>query len=573
MRNSEIAGILYEIADILEFRKVEWKPRAYRRAARNIESMNEAIEDVYSKRGKKGLENIPGVGKAISGHIIEYLETGKVEKFESMKKQAPKGIGELMQLEGLGPKKVKRLSDDLGIKDIRSLDKALKSGKLRDMEGFGVKSEKNLLDSINQYRKGHERMTIDVAYSIAEEIIGYMKKNSNVLKIDYAGSLRRMKETIGDIDMLVLARKPNEVTDYFTRFPGISRILAKGDTKTSVVLKAGHDVDIRIIKPGSYGSALLYFTGSKDHNIELRKIAIGMGLKLSEYGLFENRTGKMVAGKTEEDVYRKIGLSYIPPEMRESRGEVEAAGKNKIPRLVELGDIKGDLQMHTKYSDGINTVGEMADAAEKIGYEYIAISDHSASQRIANGMDSSEIRKQWKEIEKNSNGIKILKSAEVEILPNGSLDYPDSILKNLDFVTVAVHSRFKSGEKEMTDRIIKALENKYVHMLAHPTGRLIGKREPYKADFDRIFRFASENSKIMEINSDPHRLDLNDILIFKARQYGVKFCINTDAHSSSSLGNMVFGVGQARRGWLTRNEIINTYPYDKLIRFLKSGAK
>lgn len=569
----EIVRILYDIADILEFRKVEWKPRAYRRAARSIEGMSEAIEDVYRERGRKGLEEIPGVGKAIACHIIEYLETGKVEKFENLRKESPKGISELMQLEGLGPKKAMRLSEELGISDINSLEKALKSGKLRGVEGFGEKTEKNLLDSLIQYRKGHERMTIDAAFSLANELIAYMKKNSNVLKIGYAGSLRRMKESIGDIDILVLAKNPKNVTDYFTRFPGASRVLAKGDTKASISLKSGNDADIRIVEPESYGSALLYFTGSKDHNIELRKRAISMGYKLSEYGLFENKTGKMTAGKTEEDVYRKLKLSFIPPEIRESRGEVEAAGKNRIPVFVEMKDIKGDLQVHTRDSDGLGSIREMAESARKLGYEYIAISDHSVSQRIANGMDNHRIKKQWKEIEKISAGIKILKSAEIEILPDGSLDYPDSILKKLDFVTVAVHSRFKSDEKEMTERIINALSNKYVHMLAHPTGRLIGKREPYKADFDRIFRFASENSKIMEINSDPHRLDLNDVLIMKARKYRIKFCINTDAHSASGLGNMRFGIGQARRGWLTKNDVINTMPYAKLVKFLKKPGK
>ncbi len=568
MKNREISEILNEIADILEIQDVQWKPRAYRSAARKIENMSENVQDIYKKKGKKGLEAIPTVGSGLSDHIAELIENGKVAKWEKLKKESGKGINELLNIEGLGPNKVKQLSKELGIKSLKDLRKAIEDKKIRKLEGFGQKTEENVLNSILQYGKSRERMLLGNAWTLAWETINYLKKNSDISKIDFAGSLRRMKETVGDIDILVVTKNPNKLMDSFSSMPNVSRVLVKGKTKTSVVLTEGINVDVRTVEAKSYGSAMQYFTGSKDHNIALRKVAVSKGYKLSEYGLFSKKTNRQLAGKTEKEVYNKLGFEWIPPELRENRDELQ--GK-KVPKLVELKDVRGDLQMHTTYSDGYDTIRDMARAAKKRGYEYIAITDHSKSERIAKGMEEDEIKKQWKEISRiaGEEKIKILKGAEVDILPDGKLDYPKEILKKLDIVLAAVHSRFKSSKKEMTERILKGLDNEHVNIFAHPTGRIVNRREGYNADFEKIFERCKENKIALEINCDPHRLDLNDTKILSAKEHGVKFSLGTDAHHKERLDNMRFGVGQARRGWLKREDIINTLSYEKLTKFLK----
>jgi DNA polymerase (family 10) len=580
LRNREIAELLYETADIMEFQQVEWKPRAYRRAAQNIENFGEDIEKVYEREGKEGLTEIPGVGESIADHIAEYLETGKVEKFEKLKGKAPSGTAELMEIRGLGAKKMKKLADALEIKTMSDLKDAVSGHRIRRLEGFGEKSEENIARAIENYEKSHSRIALGKALPLAEEIISALKTELksktpevDLSKIIYTGSLRRLKETIGDIDILAEAEEEEagKIMDAFVSLPEVGQVVSKGRTRSSVILKEGFGIDLRIVPPESYGTALQYFTGSKEHNIELRNIALREGYKLSEYGLYAKDSGKQVAGKSEEEIYRRLGLDYIAPELRENRGEIKAAAKNALPELVDAGDLKGDFHMHTNYSEGRESLEVMVEKAETMGYDYIAVTDHSRSQRIANGMEIDTLKAQWEEIEKLSKRfrIKILRGSEVEILKDGSLDYPDEILKKLDIVVGAVHSGFSTSEREMTGRIITALENRYLDILAHPSGRLLGKREAYAVNFGKVFEAAAANGKVMEINCQPSRLDLNDELIFRAKDYGLKFCISTDSHSVSDLDSMRYGLGQARRGWLEKEDIVNTYPYSKLKEVFK----
>lgn len=570
MTNREIARLLYEVADIFELKKVEWKPRAYRKAARKIEEMKEDISEVYTKEGKDGLEKIPGIGTKIADHIIEYIETGKVKKFENIKKKAPEGLNELMNIRGLGPSKAKRLAEDLNICTITDLKKALRDHEVRELDGFGEKTEENLEKAILQYEKSHERMLLGKAMGLAEEIISYLKEGNDLKKIQYAGSLRRMKETIGDIDVLVISDDPLEIMDRFVRFKDVKQVESRGRTRCTVILQDGIHIDLRVVPENSYGSALQYFTGSKDHNVALRKIALSKGYKLSEYGLFEKGSEKKVEGKNEERIYRKIGLGFIQPELRENRGELEAAKKGELPELIDLKDIKGDLHIHTNYSDGTDGLEAIVKKAGELNYEYIGITDNSRSGRISGGLEVEELKEHWDEIDSicHKCEIKILKGAEVDILSDGSLDYPEEILKELDLVVGGIHSNFDSSKKEMTERMITALENKYLHVLGHPTGRQIGIREPYNVDLDIIFKKAVTNKKLLEINCQPVRLDLNDSLIMQAKEQGVMFCINTDSHSADQMEYMRYGVGQARRGWLTKKDVVNTYSLKKLKNLL-----
>ena len=580
MRNREIAELLYDVADIMEFQQIEWKPRAYRRAAQNIENFGEDIEKVYEKKGKNGLTEIPGVGESIADHIAEYLETGKVEKFEELKGKAPSGTAELMEIRGLGAKKMKKLADALEIKTMSDLKDAVNNHRIRRLEGFGEKSEENIAKAIENYEKSHSRIALGKALPLAEEIISSLKAELSIRapdidlsKIIYTGSLRRLKETIGDIDILAEANEEQawKMMNAFVSLPEVGQVISKGRTRSSIILKEGFGIDLRIVPPESYGAALQYFTGSKEHNIELRNIALREGYKLSEYGLYSKNSGEQVAGRSEEEIYRKLGLEYIVPELRENRGELKSAVRNELPRLVNAGDLRGDLHMHTNYSEGVENLETMIERAEAMGYEYIAVTDHSRSQRIANGMDIETMKAQWKEIEELSKHfrIEILRGSEVEILKDGSLDYPDEILKELDIVVGAVHSGFATSEREMTGRIVTALENKNLDILAHPSGRLLGKREAYSVNFGKVFEAAAVNGKVMEINCQPSRLDLNDELIFRAKDYGLKFCISTDSHTASDLASMRYGLGQARRGWLEKEDIVNTYPCSRLKEIFK----
>lgn len=572
MKNLEIANLFYEIADILEMKGIQWKPRAYRRAAKSIESMSEAIEDVYKKGGKKALMEIPGIGASLAEHIEEYLKTGKVKEWQALMKKIPKGVEELMHVEGLGPKKVQFLYEKLHIKSIKELEEAVKRHRLLKLRGFGAKTEENILRAIEFYKKGQHRILLGVALPIAEEIVSKLKKLKEVHNINYAGSLRRMKETIGDIDILVTSPNPAPIMDFFTRMPEVLRVLAKGPTKSTVILKGNIQADVRVVEDKSFGAALQYFTGSKDHNIRLREIAIKKGHKLSEYGLFNKKTNKYLAGKTEEEVYKKLGLPYIEPELRENLGEIEAAQKGKLPKLINYGDVKGDFQVHSRWSDGSDEIEEIAKAAMHRGYEYVCLTDHSKTRAIAHGLTEDDLKKQWKEIDKVNEKLKnfrILKGTEVDILGDGSLDYDDETLKKFDIVLASIHTGFKMSEKDMTKRIIKALENKYVDILGHPTGRLINERAPYAVDMEKVLDAAREHNKFVEVNAYPDRLDLKDVHIKAAIEKGIKLTIGTDSHSIEHLRFIDFGIAQARRGWAEKKDILNALPLKELPRYFK----
>lgn len=558
---------------MLEMEGVEWKPRAYRQAAYGIEDLSKDVTEIYKRGGKSALQEIPGVGESIADHIIEYIETGKIEKFEKLREKYPSGLTDLISIEGIGPKKAERLALDLKISSLKDLEEAAREHRIRRLEGFGEKAEENILEALEAYKEGHERMLISVALPIAEEIVSYLKKNAPLKRIDYVGSLRRMKETIGDVDLLAISDDPKKVMDAFTEMKGVKKVISKGSTRSSIVLKELKDldvhVDIRVIHEPSYAAALQYFTGSKEHNIATRKEAIKKGYKLSEYGLFDDL--KPLPCVSEEEIYRKLGMDYIQPELRENRGEIEAAKKGALPKLVYPEDIRGDFHLHTVYSDGSNSIEEMVKASQEKGYEYIAITDHSPSARVAGGLSEKRIKEQWKEIDGVAKryDIKVLKGAEVNILKKGELDYPKEILEELNIVIGSVHSHFKIPKIEMTARILKALDSEFLDILGHPTGRLIGKRPPYEADFPAIFEAAAENGKVLEIDSQPERLDLNDSNVLAAREQGAKFCIDTDSKSTSTLANMRYGLGMARRGWLTKEDVVNTYHYDKLKKVFK----
>lgn len=561
MKNAEVAKILYEIADLLEIEGVEFKPRAYRKAAQNIESLSIDIEDLY-KRGE--LEKIPGVGKSIAEKIKEYLNTGKVRKLEELRKKIPVDIESLSAIEGLGPKMIKILYEKLGVKNIDDLEKVAKERRIRRLKGFGEKIEQKILEGIQLARqRQHRRFLLGFVLPEANAIVEELKPY--VDKISLAGSIRRRKETIGDVDILAVSSKPEIAMDVFTSMKRVEKVLAKGTTKSSVRLYGGIQVDLRIVEEESFGSALQYFTGSKEHNIEVRKIAIKLGYKLNEYGLFKNE--ERVAGRSEEEVYKALGMRWIPPELRENRGEIEAALNGNLPKLVEYEEVKGDLQMHTKWSDGANSIEEMVKEAIRLKHEYIAITDHVGSLKIAGGMDEEKVMEQAKEIEKireKYDNIYIFHGIEANIMKDGSLDVSSKLMKQVDLVLASVHSAFRMEEKEMTKRVIRAIENEYVDVIAHPTCRVIQKREPIKIDMEKVLEAARDNDVVMEINAYPDRLDLNDIHTRLAIERGVKLSIGTDAHNKEHLKFYSLGIAVARRGWAEKKDIINTYSVEEL---------
>jgi len=567
MKNQELVRIFYDIADILEIKNVEWKPLAYRKAARAIEVLGEDVEEIYKKDGIKGLKEIPGVGERIAEKIEEFIKTNKIKEYEKLKKTIPRHLTELMEIPGLGAKKAKKLYERLHIKSIKELEKAAKQHKISGLETFKEKSEENILKGIELIKKGKGRILLGVALPMARNIIEELKTLKDVKDISVAGSLRRMEETIGDIDILAISSNPKKVMDKFTSLKEVSRILAMGETKSMVILENGMQADIRVLDKKSYGAALQYFTGNKGHNIRLRELAIKKGYKLNEYGLFKK--DKYICGRTEGEIYKNLGLDYIEPELRNNTNELELAKNRKLPKLVKLGEIKGDLHVHTKDSDGDNTIEEMCREAINLGYEYICISDHSKTRAIANGMKEEELLKQIREIDRLNKRFKrfrIFKGCEVDILNDGNLDFSDDILKRLDIVGAAVHSGFKMSESKMTERIIKALKDKYVKILYHPTGRLINQREPYQVDLNSLFDVAKEKKKFLEINGMINRLDLDDYNIKKAVEKGVRLVLGTDSHSKEHLRFMEYGVSQARRGWCEKKDIVNALSLKELVR-------
>jgi len=571
MKNQEIANIFYEIADFLEMEGVQFKPYAYQKAAITLENLEKDVQDYYKEGGREALEKIPGVGKSIAEKIEEYLKTGKIKHYQDLKKKTPVKMEELTAVEGLGPKRVKVLYQKLDIRNLKDLEKAAKAHKIAPLFGFDEKTEKNILEGITFLKRNKGRFLLGEILPIVKETYEKLKSLKEVEKISPAGSVRRMKETIGDVDFLVISKNPEKVMDFFVSLPGIVKIWGKGSTKSSVRMKGGFDMDIRVVPKKSYGSALQYFTGSKEHNIATRKIAIDKGLKLNEYGVF--RGPKMVAGKTEEEVYKTLGMEWVPPELRENQGEIEAALKGKLPKLVELKDIKGDLHCHSKWDGGRNTILEMAERGRALGYQYLGISDHTKFLRIEHGLDEKKLSQQRKEIDKLNSRLKnfkILQGAETNILNDGSIDIKDEALKKLDYAIAGIHSNFKMEKEKMTERIIKAMKNPYIKIISHPTGRIIKRRDEYQCDFDKILRAAKEFGVILEINSFPERLDLNDQNIRRAKEAGgVKMAINTDSHRKDQLRYIELGIAQARRGWAEKEDIINTQPLEKLLKYFK----
>ncbi len=570
MENSEVASALYEIADMLEMQNVEFKPAAYRKAARSVEESPEDVGDIYKKSGEEGLRKLPGVGESIAKKIGELLATGKLGYYEELKKKFPRHISELMEVPGLGPKRIRLLHEKLGISTLKQLEDAVKKRRISKLATFGEKSEDDIAKGIEILKKGRERMLLGYALPAALDMESRLRALKFVKDAGIAGSLRRRKETIGDIDILATSEDAARVMGFFTGMPDVARILAKGDTKSSVILRGGLQVDLRVVKPESYGAALQYFTGSKEHNIVLRGIAARKGLKVNEYGVF--RGSRKIAGRTEAEVYRSLGMPYIGPELRENRGEIEAAMKRRLPKLIGYGSVRGDFHAHTRHSDGSDSVEEMVAAAKRLGYEYIAITDHSKSERIAHGLSEEKMLehiKRIRDVGKKAKGIRVLAGSEVDIMPGGELDYSRDLLKKFDIVVASVHSRFTSPNEEITSRILTALENPCIDILGHPSGRRIGKREPYDADFGKIFEKAAEKKVYLEINAHPERSDLSDVHAMEAKKRGCKFVIDTDAHSASGLCYMQLGVSIARRAWLGEKDVVNTSPAKQLHRYFK----
>jgi len=565
MDNFKVIEIFRNIADILEIRNDNrFRIRAYQRAADTIEGMGEDFESLVNQ---DRITEIPGIGVDLSGKIKEIVKTGKLKFYEDLKKTIPEGLLELLKIPSVGPKTAKLLYDELKIKSIKELEDAIARDKLKGIFGIKEKTVENILKGIQLLKRGRERMSLAVALQISDEFIDALKRSKEVKRIASAGSLRRKKETVRDIDILVVSRKPDKIMEAFTGLPQVKEILAKGETKSSVRTKDDIQIDCRVVKEKSFGAALLYFTGSKNFNIHIRMMAQKIGLKINEYGVFRGK--KLLAGKTEEEIFKLFGMSYIEPELREDTGELELALKDKLPALIKPGDIKGDLHVHSKWSDGGNTIAEMVKAAQERGYSYIAVTDHSQSLRVARGLSVPDLKLKKKEIDninKKLKDFRVLYGTEVDIDSDGNLDYKDEVLREFDLVIAAVHMGFKQSREKLTERIIRACENKYVHIIAHPTGRLWGTRDAYELDFNRVLKIALETNTCLEINSFPQRLDLNDQNARYAKEKGVKLVINTDAHNIEHLANMQLGIYVARRGWLTRDDVLNTLPVEKLLK-------
>ena len=576
MKNQEIAKIFSEIANYLEMEGVQFKPYAYQKAAITLETLEEDVEEIYKRGGLDALKEIPGVGESIALKIEEYLKTGKIKYYEEFKKKIPVNLEEIIAVEGMGPKKTKVLYEKLGIKNLKDLERAAKAHKIASLFGFGEKTEKNILEGITFLKRSKGRFLLGEILPRVEEIEEKLKSLKEVEKIDVAGSVRRRKETIGDVDFLVISKNPGKVMEFFVSLPGIIKIWGKGTTKASVRLKEGFDMDIRVLPKRSYGAALQYFTGSKEHNIALRKIAIDKGLKLSEYGLF--RGPKMIAGETEEGIYEKLGMEWMPPEMRENQGEIEASLEGKLPKIISYKDIKGDLHCHSNWNlRTYPTIEEIVKTAEKMGYEYVGISDHTKFLRIEHGIDERGLELRNREIDRinlkfkaKKSKFRVLKGCEANILNDGSIDIKDEALKKLDYVIAGIHSNFKMPKEKMTERIIRAMKNPNVDIISHPTGRILKRRDEYEIDFEKILRTAKETGTILEINSFPERLDLNAENIRRAKEAGVKMVINTDSHHKDQMRYIEYGIAQARRGWAEKEDIINTQPLEKLLKFFKT---
>ena len=561
------------MASLMETGERDFRIIAYKRAALALDGLNEDVGDIYLSKGMAGLEEIPTIGKNLALKIEEYIKTSKIKEYEKLKKALPIDFTEMTKIEGMGARKAKTLYQKLGIKTVKDLEKAAKAHKIAPLFGFGEKTEKNILQGIEFLKVSKGRFLLMQILPTARNVLEKIKSLPEVKQASLAGSLRRGKETIGDVDILAVSENPEKVMDYFVSLPGVEKVWGKGGTKASVHMKEGFDMDLRILKEESFGSALQYFTGSKEHNIVTRRIAIEKGLKLSEYGLFKGE--KQIAGKTEEGVYKSLGLDWIAPELRENTGELEAAMKGELPKVIELKDIKGDLHCHSDWDGGENSIEEMAKSAMALGYEYIGISDHTKFLKIENGLDEKELLKQHDKIkqlnskfENQNSKFRILHGCECNILLDGSVDIKDEVLEKLDYAIAGVHSALKQEKPKMMARLTKAMKNPNIDIIAHPTGRIVGQRDEYLIDFDKVLELAKATGTILEINSSS-RLDLRDLYIRRAKNQGVKMIINTDAHEKSQLLQMEYGVSQAKRGWAEKKDIINTLPAEQLLKCFK----
>lgn len=572
IHNNDIAEIFAKIADLLDIKGANpFRIRAYRNAARTIGGLSKNVASMVDQGVE--LSQIPGIGKDLAGKIKTIAETGSLPLLEDLKKETPPELSTLMKIQGMGPKKIKAIYKELGITSVEDLKKAAEEKKIEKLPGFGEKTEQSIIEEIERMEKRtekKERIKLSIMEQIAEPLFEYLTKQKGVKNLEIAGSYRRRKETVGDLDILATCKKSSKAMDRFVEYEDVEKVLSKGKTRSSVVLRSGIQVDFRVVPQVSYGAALHYFTGSKEHNIAIRKMGVKKKLKINEYGVFKSE--KRIAGKTEEEVYKQVDLPYIEPELRENRGEIEAAKEGKLPRLISLEDIRGDLHTHTKWTDGRFSLEDMAQAAKKRGYEYFAVTDHSKHVTVAKGLNAQRLAQQIKEIDRlnqKRKGILILKSIELDILEDGSLDLPDDILKELDLVIASVHYKFNLSQKKQTQRIIKAMDNPYVHIICHPSGRLINERPPYEVDIEQLLEAAKKRGCYLELNAHPDRLDLDDAYSKLAKDLGVKVAISTDAHSIDDLDLMRFGIGQAMRGWLEPEDALNTRSWKDLKKLLK----
>jgi len=570
MKNLELSQIFSQMSEFLEMKEDGFRARAYSRVARVLDSLERDIGDIYREGGAKALKEIPSVGQGIAEKMEEYLKTGKIKEYQKLKKESPVDVEALTKVEGIGPKKIKTLYQKLGVRNLKDLEKVARVGEIAALEGFGAKSEKNILQAIAFAKTSKGRFLLGAILPVVREVVGGLEKLPEVGQISAAGSVRRMKETVGDVDLLATSSQPDKVMEHFVSLPGIVKVWAKGPTKSSVRFKGGFDCDLRVVKRVSFGAALQYFTGNKEHNILLRRLAIKKGLKLNEYGVYKRKT--RIAGRTEKEVYQAIGLPYIEPELRTNTGEIEAGLKNELPKIIGYDDIKGETQCHTDWSDGTETIEAMAKAAKKMDYQYIVITDHAGFLKIANGLDEKRLLRQMREIDKigkEISGIKILKGCEVDIKMDGGLAIKDEVFAKLDVVVAGVHSGFKMSKTDMTKRLLRAIENPNVDIIAHPTGRIIQKREGYFFDFGKIFQAAKRNKTALEINAYFNRLDLRDIDIRQVIAAGAKLTIGTDAHNPQGLKMMELGIAQARRGWATPKDILNAGTVKDFLNFFE----
>lgn len=569
VKNIDIANIFDRLADLLELEgENPFRVRAYRNAAATVENLPQNLEEMVKKGDD--LTSLPAIGNDLAQKINDIVNHKEIDLLKRLEEKNPIDFEELNRIQGLGPRRIKKLYEILNVQNIDDLYHAAEEQKIRNLPGFSKKIEEHILEEIKKIKEKYNRMKISTAEQNALPIVEYLRENRSIQDIEIAGSYRRRKETIGDLDILVTCEDSISVMTHFVNYFDIDEVLSKGDTRSSIILKSGIQVDLRVLPQKSYGAAMLYFTGSKAHNIVIRKLAKQKDWKVNEYGLFSN--DDFLAGETEKGIYNKLGLPYIEPELRENRGEFEAAESGNLPELIKLSDIKGDLHTHTNLTDGKNTLEEMAEAAQKLGYKYIANTDHSKRVTVAGGLDEKQVFENIKRTDKLNENFKdftILKGIEVDILEDGSLDLSDKVLKELDIVVGAIHYKFNLTREEQTERILRAMDNPYLNIIAHPTGRLINEREPYDIDLEKIMQKAKENNCILEINSQPSRLDLNDLNSRKAKEMGVKLVISTDAHSTTQYNFMRFGIGQARRGWIEKNNVINTRNINQLKEIIK----